>query len=168
MEIDWLNLLEIFVDTFALLVMVVSLFGLIVPIFPGIVVIWVMAFLSVLVTGGTAGWVIFGFLTLLMTAGVLADNFLMGAKARDQGAAWASIFWALVAGVVGMLFFPPIGGLIVGPVVLYVMELNRLKDKAQATAIVKALLIGWGWAFVVRFGIGFVMILLWGIWALAN
>ena len=45
------------------------------------------------------------------------------------------------------------------------MEFLRLGDSAEATKVVKALLIGWGLAFVVRFGLGVVMMILWGIWA---
>ena len=89
----------------------------------------------------------------------------MGAKAREKGAAWVSIILALLAGVIFTLIFPPIGGIIAAPLVLYLMEFQRLEDSAEATKVVKALLVGWGLAFVVRFGIGVVMIVLWGIWA---
>jgi predicted tellurium resistance membrane protein TerC len=60
---------------------------------------------------------------------------------------------------------PPIGGIIAAPMVLYLMEMQRLGDSEEAKDVVKALLIGWGLAFVVRFGIGVVMFALWGIWA---
>lgn len=168
MDLDWQKIIEIFVDTFALVVMVVSLAGLIVPIFPGIVVIWVMAILSVVVSGGSSGWLLLGFLTMLMILGVLADNFLMGAKAREKGASWQGIGLGLLAGLVGTMIFPPVGGIIAAPLVLFWMENRRLQNRAQAVEIVRALMIGWGWAFVVRFGIGIVMVFAWGIWALFN
>jgi uncharacterized protein YqgC (DUF456 family) len=148
------------------LTMLVGLFGLIIPIFPGNVVMWVAALIYGLVFGfGKLGGILFGIITLLMLSAVLADNFLMGAKAREKGAAWTSIILALVAGVVGTFVFPPIGGIIGAPLVLFLMEFQRLGDSAEATKVVKALLIGWGLAFVVRFGLGVVMIVLWGIWA---
>jgi predicted tellurium resistance membrane protein TerC len=43
--------------------------------------------------------------------------------------------------------------------------LQRLGDKEEAKTVVKALLTGWGLAFIVRFGLGVVMFALWGIWA---
>jgi hypothetical protein len=49
--------------------------------------------------------------------------------------------------------------------VLYLAELQRRRDAEEAIVVVKALLTGWGLAFVVRFGIGIVMFGLWGIWA---
>jgi len=45
------------------------------------------------------------------------------------------------------------------------MEMQRLGDSDEAKRVVKALLTGWGLAFMVRFGIGVVMFSLWGIWA---
>jgi hypothetical protein len=89
----------------------------------------------------------------------------MGAKAREKGASWGSIILALIAGVVGTMVFPPIGGLLAAPLALFLMEFQRLRDADEAMAVVKALLIGWGLAFVVRFGIGVVMFGLWGLWA---
>ncbi len=161
--------IEIFVNGFALLVMLVSLLGLLVPIFPGTVVIWVVALLYGIVSGfGTVGWIIFAILTILMIAGALADNIFMGAKAREQGASWVSIGLALGAGIVGTMVFPPVGGLIGAPVVLFLAEYYRLKDQATAWKTVKALAIGWGWSIVARFGIGVVMIILWGIWAFGS
>lgn len=146
--------------------MLVGLFGLIIPIFPGNVVMWLAALVYGLVFGfGRLGGILFAVITLLMFAAVLADNFLMGAKAREKGASWGSIILALVAGIVGTIIVPPIGGLIAAPLVLYGMELNRLGDSDKAIKVVKALLIGWGLAFLVRFGIGVVMFALWGIWA---
>jgi di/tricarboxylate transporter len=64
--------------------------------------------------------------------------------------------------------FPPIGGIIAAPLILYFLERRRVGDHDVALETVKALMIGWGWAFVVRFGIGVLMILLWGGWALTN
>jgi len=157
--------LESIIFGMTILIMLVGLFGLIIPIFPGNVVIWVAALIFGLITGfGTLGGWMFVVLTVLMLAAVLADNVLMGAKARAGGAAWSSIILALLAGVVGTFVFPPIGGLIAAPLVLFLMEFSRLRDSERATRVVRELIFGWGLAFVVRFGIGLVMIGLWAIW----
>jgi uncharacterized protein YqgC (DUF456 family) len=157
--------LETALTIFILLTLLFGLFGLIIPIFPGNVVMWFATLIYGLVFGfGRLGGVIFAIITLLMLVAVFSDNFLMGAKAREKGASWGSIILALVAGVVGTFILPPIGGLIAAPLVLYLMEFNRLKDEAQARQVVKALLTGWGLAFIVRFGIGILMFALWSAW----
>lgn len=158
--------LETTIIVLTVLTMLVGLFGLIIPIFPGNVVMWLAALVYGLVFGfGRLGVLMFAIITLLMLAAVTADNVLMGAKAREKGAAWSSIILALLAGVIGTMIVPPIGGLIAAPLVLFLMELKRLGSADEAKAVVKALLIGWGLAFVVRFGLGVIMFALWGIWA---
>jgi len=158
--------LETTVIVLTVLTMLVGLFGLIIPIFPGNVVMWLAVLVYGLVFGfGRVGAIIFAIITLLMLVAVVADNVLMGAKAREKGADWGSIILALIAGVVGTMIFPPIGGLIAAPLALYLAELQRRRDAEEAMNVGKALLTGWGLAFVVRFGIGVVMLGLWGIWA---
>jgi uncharacterized protein YqgC (DUF456 family) len=148
------------------LTMLVGLFGLVIPIFPGNVVMWLSALVYGLVFGfGRTGGILFAIITVLMLVAAAADNVLMGAKAREKGASWGSIILALVAGIIGTIVLPPIGGIIAAPLVLYGMELQRLGNSDEAIKVVKALLIGWGMAFLVRFGIGVVMFALWGIWA---
>ena len=89
---------------------------------------------------------------------------MMGAKARSKGAAWSSIILALIAGVVFTLVLPPLGGLIAAPLVLFGKEYYRLGDRDKAIEVMRALLAGWGWSFLARFGIGVVMMILWVIW----
>ncbi len=158
--------LETTINILTILTMLFGLFGLIIPIFPGNVVMWLAALVYGLVFGfGKLGGTMFAIITALMLVAVSADNFLMGAKAREKGADWGSIILALIAGIIGTVLLPPIGGLIAAPLVLYLLELRRLGDSEEAKIVVKALLTGWGLAFVVRFGLGVVMFSLWGIWA---
>ncbi len=151
-----------------LVFMILSLFSLIVPVFPGGVVIWVLALIYGLVTpngfsnGGT--WA-FALITILMVASAAADNILMGTKAREAGASWRGIIISLIAGVVGALVVTPIGGLVIAAVSLYLVEYIRLKNSEEALNITKGLLMGCGWSFVVRFGLGIGKIVLWAFWA---
>jgi len=158
--------LEAIGKSLTLVIMLVSLAGLIVPVFPGLIVIWLVALVFGIVSGfNTIGIIIFIVMTVLAIAGALADNVMMGAKAKENGASWSSILMALGAGVLFTLIFPPIGGLIAAPLVLYFMERRRHHDHEKALETVKALAVGWGWAFVVRFLIGVLMIGLWLFWA---
>jgi len=158
--------LETTIHILTFLTMLFGLFGLIIPVFPGNVVMWLAALVYGLVFGfGKLGGIMFAIITILMLIAAAADNVLMGAKAREKGADWGSIILALVAGIVGTLLLPPIGGLIAAPLVLYLAELQRRRDADEAKKVVIALLTGWGMAFAVRFGLGVVMFALWGIWA---
>jgi uncharacterized protein YqgC (DUF456 family) len=159
---DWLH-----ISIFALtqIVMLVGLFGLIVPIFPGTVVIWLAALGYGVVTGfHTLGIVLFVIITVLMLVGTLVDNLFMGAGARRGGASWTTIIVALLAGVLGTLLFPPIGGLIAAPLAILLLEYTRTRDMQQAWQALRGLATGFGLSFVVRFAIGVLMMILWWIW----
>lgn len=159
---DWLH-----VSIFALtqFIMLVGLFGLIVPVFPGTVVIWLAALGYGVVTGfHTLGIILFVIITILMLVGTLVDNLFMGAGARKGGASWTTILVALLAGVLGTLFFPPIGGFIAAPLAILLLEYTRTHDMQQAWQALRGLATGFGLSVVMRFGIGVLMMILWWIW----
>jgi uncharacterized protein YqgC (DUF456 family) len=156
--------LETSITIITALVMLVGLLGLIVPIFPGLVIIWLAALVYSLIKVSamtTLGWFLFGIITILAVVGSLADNVLMGAKALEYGASKRSIFLTLVIAIGVSLFLSPIGGLISAPFALYFLEKANGHTNEEAMNITKGLMTGWGWAFVVRFGLGIVMIVLW-------
>jgi uncharacterized protein YqgC (DUF456 family) len=150
-----------------LAIMLFGLLGLIFPGLPGLGIIWIPALLYGLVTGfnWTSG-ILFGVITALMLLGNIVDNLVMGAKAKAQGASWLAIGVALAAGIVGSLAFPPFGGLIAALIGLFAVEMLRLRDLKQALASTRSMAVGCGWAALIRFGIGVLMILLWGAWVL--
>ncbi len=146
--------------------MLLGLLGLIIPIFPGITVIWLFITIYGLVFGfGTLGGWLFTLITILTIGGLLVDNFLMGAKAKQEGAHWASLAAAFIAGLVGSFFLTPLGGIAAALLALFAMEYYYQRDHEAAFAVMKSMVVGWGWAFVARFGIGTLMIALWAIWA---
>jgi uncharacterized protein len=148
-----------------LAVMLFGLFSLLIPVLPGLVIMWVPALIYGLLTG--FNWfsgVLFAIMTILMIVGNLVDNVIMGARARQQGASWVAITVALVAGVLFSLVFPPFGGLIAALIGLFAVEYFRLRDWRQAMVSTRSMAIGCGWAAVIRFGIGIGMILLFLAW----
>jgi uncharacterized protein len=158
--------LELILRGVVLTAMVVGM--IVIPILPGLVIIWVAALGYGLIAGfGVLGWIMFAIITLLMLAGSILDNVLMGAKAHKEGAPWWVILIAMVAAIGANFLLPIIGGILGGLLALFLIEWLRLKDWRRALASMKGMLIGWGWAFVFRFIIGLIMIGLWLIWAWA-
>ena len=150
------------------LIMLFGLFGLIMPVFPGLVIIWLAA-LGFGIMGNfdsSLGWAMFGFISLLMLFGNTIDGILMAKKSLEHGAAKSSLVYAAIASVIVSLMFSPIAGLIAAPTVLYLAEKNQGHTPEEAKRITKGLMVGWGWGFVLRFGAGLIMIVLWIVWAL--
>jgi len=158
--------LQVSIQVIALTIMLFGLLGLIIPIFPGLVVIWLAALGFGIASGfGTLGWIMFAIITLLMLAGSFIDNILMGTQAHKSGASWISILFALVFGIAGNFVIPVIGGLIAALLALFIAEWIRRKNREDAWKATVGLATGFSLAVVIRFIMGLVMIGLWMIWA---
>jgi uncharacterized protein YqgC (DUF456 family) len=162
--------LQIALQTFTLFVLFVGLLGLIVPIFPGLTIMWLGTLLYALIqnsAGNMTGWdwFLFSLITLLMIVGNIADNLIIARKMRDKYIPWSSILFAFAASIIASIFFTPLIGLIAAPAGLFLAESRRLKNRDAAVDSTNAYMIGWGWAFGVRFLIGILMIGFWMLWA---
>jgi len=163
---DWQAIGNVTVHILAGLTMLVGWLSLLIVIVPGLVIMWVGALGYGIATGfDTTGWIIFAIMTVLMLVGSFIDNFLMGASARQKGASWWSLGAALLGALIGTIVLPPIGGLIFALLALFTVEYFRLKDSKKAFESTTSLATGCGWAVVVRFGIGFIILVLWILWA---
>lgn len=149
-----------------LVFMLVGLVGSIVPLFPGLVVMWLASLGYGLAARAFSplGIFLFVIITLLMIFGSLVDNLLMGVGARKGGAAWVTILVALVTGVAGTILFPPIGGIIAAPLSILLLEYLRLKNWRSAWKAFTGLTVGWGLSFAARFGLGLMIFLFWILW----
>jgi uncharacterized protein len=148
-----------------LLLMVMGLVTILIPILPGLMIMWLAAMAYGFVHGfSTTGIILMGIITLLAFGGMLVDNLLMGAGARKGGASWGTILAALLGGLLGTLFLPPFGGFILAPIAIFMLEYIRLRDVQKAWQALVGLATGFGASIIVRFLIGLAIIGLWGVW----
>jgi uncharacterized protein len=160
--IDLLDLSILWLATFFMLL---GLLALVVPLLPGLIIMWLAALGYGIASGfSTLGIVIFVVISILVIGGSLVDNLLMGAGARQGGASWWSILVALLAGLLGTLFFPPFGGFVLAPLAVLLLEYLRLRDLNKAWQSLRGLATGWGAAYFVRILLGLVVIGLWALW----
>lgn len=158
--------LQISIEVIALTFMLFGLLGLIIPIFPGLVVIWLASLgYGIAVGFDVLGWVMFAIITVLMIIGSLIDNILMGTKAHKSGASWLSILAALIFGIAGTFVVPVLGSIIAALLALFIAEWIRRKNHQEAWKAALGMMTGYGMAFAIRFIMGLVMIGLWMIWA---
>ena len=154
------------VEWVILAVMFLGLFSLALIVVPGLTIIWVAALVYMFIDGLNWGsGIIFILLTLMMIFGNVVDNYMMGASARQKGASWLAIGVALAGGLLGSILWTPLGGLLVAMLGLFAVEFIRLKNWRQAYESTRSMLVGCGWAGVIRFSIGLLMIALYLVWA---
>jgi uncharacterized protein YqgC (DUF456 family) len=162
--------LQVMIETLTLFILLAGLAGLLIPVFPGLTVMWLSTLFYAIVEATKhkmtwVDWLLFTLITLLMIGGNIVDNIIIAKHVRDKNVPWSSIIWAFAAGIIVSLFFTPLAGMVASPAGLFLAEWQRLKDRPSALANTKAWLTGWGWSLAARMGIGVLMIILWALWA---
>jgi len=158
--------LAIVIKVLILFGMLVGLAGMVVPVFPGVTVIWALALLyGIIFDFAGSGFWLFIVITILTIIGCVVDNLIVGGKARQSGARWTSIVLAFITGLLSSIFLTPLVGIPATLTALYLIEYLHRRDHTETWEVTKGMALGWGWAFVARLAIGLVMIGLWAIWA---
>jgi uncharacterized protein len=151
------------------LVMAIGAVGTVVPLLPGLALIWAAALVYGLARGfGVVGVVSFALITGLAAGATVAGYVVPRRRAVGAGATGATV-WLGIAGAVIGFFAVPIVGLPLGGVVgIYVGERLRTRDPALAWRATRATLAGFGLAALVQFGAGLGMIAVWAVWVVAS
>src|SRR5512140_2372422 len=106
--VDPVTLGESVLEGLTLGVMLVGLFGLLVPVFPGLLIMWLATgFYALLESSagrmGWIDWVLFGLITVLMIFGQIIDNIIIARKMRGHAIPWLSIGFAYLGGLAGTM-----------------------------------------------------------------
>lgn len=166
----WELLGQVALETLTLLVLLSGLVGLLIPVFPGLTIMWLGTLVYAIVQAVSGNmtwvdWVLFTIITLLMIGGNIVDNIIIAKHVREKNVPWSSILWAFAAGIILSITLTPLAGMVASPLGLFLAEWRRLRDKQIAFDNTKAWMKGWGWSLAARFGIGVVMIIFWALWA---
>lgn len=150
----------------AALAMAIGLAGVVVPVLPGILVIWAAALAYGFAVGfGVLGWTIMVIMTVGVAASVVTSVVVPKAAAAEFGASGKSQLIGLVFGVIGFFVIPVIG-LFVGALLgVFVGEYLRLDDGEAAWRATKAVARGFGKSVFIDIGLGAVMVTMWALWA---
>ncbi|HEX6568325.1 MAG TPA: DUF456 domain-containing protein [Acidimicrobiales bacterium] len=151
------------------LVMAVGAVGTIVPLVPGISLVWGAGLVYGLDRGfGGVGTAAFAVMTGLAVAATVAGYAVPKRRATGAGASGATV-WLGVAGAVVGFFVVPVVGLPLGGVLgIYVGEHVRTGDAVAAWRATRATITGFGIAALVQFVAALSMIAVWAVWVIAD
>ncbi len=149
-------------------VMVIGVAGTVLPILPGLPVIWAAALAYGLVTGfGTGGWVAMALITVLVAAGTAAGFYLPQRSAASIGVPWWGQLIALALAVAGFFTVPVVGaplGFVLGIFLATLGRDRHLPGALRATrSTLKTMLVTSG----VQFATGLMMMAVWVVWVWA-
>ena len=146
--------------------MIISWAGMVIPAFPAPLVMWAFTLVYGIIQGfGGGGILYFVGITVLTIGAMLVDNVLTLSRARMAGAGWTSLLLAFAVGLISSVLFTPLAGIPLTLLALYLTEYARKRDADQAWHATKSMLFAWGWAAIARLSLGFLILLLWVLWA---
>jgi uncharacterized protein YqgC (DUF456 family) len=127
-----------------LVVMIIGIAGALIPGLPGPLLVWLAALVYNLLRGFTlTSSIVAAVMTLLTIAGSTTELWLSGAGARRGGASGCAVFLALIAGLVGLVFFSVVGAILLPVLTVLVVELLRVRDPRRALRAGGGYFVGW-------------------------
>jgi uncharacterized protein len=145
----------------AAVLIVVGIIGILVPVLPGLVLVLAGIAVWAIPRGDAVAWAVLGIAFGIIVVGSVAKYLLPGRRLRDAGVPGRTIALGGVLGIVGF-FVIPVVGLFIGFVLgVYLAELVRLKDGAQAWPSTRRALSAVGWSIVIELGTGLLAAAVW-------
>lgn len=152
------------IDVVAGLLVLVGLVGIVVPVIPGLFIVWVGVVLWVFETQTTAAWWVLGIATALFVAGMVLQYAVPGRRMRRAGVRTSTLVLGVVVGVVCAVLIPVVGFLVGFPLGIYLVERGRRGGHPQAWAALRQALR----AVATTIGIELLTaVTIIGVWALA-
>ena len=144
--------------------MLVGLVGVVVPVFPGLILVIGSGLVWALQRGGPGAWAVFAVMSIVGVVGIVVSSVLPARRASAAGAP----AWVLVAGgiglVIGFFVVPVVGALIGFPAGIFVAEFARHRHPGSAWRATWDALKGVGLGIAIQLAAGVAMI---GVWLAA-
>jgi len=129
---------------------VVGLVGIVVPVLPGLLLVWGGVLVWALDRTDPTGWVVLGAATVIALLGSVVKYLLPGRRLRDSGVPWTTIAAGGLLGLVGF-FVVPVAGLVLGFVLgIFLAELARLGTRDLAWPATKRALVAVGVSILIE------------------
>ena len=167
------------------IMIVIGLVGIVIPVLPGLLLVWAGVAVWAIARHDVIGWVTLALATALTLGGTLIKYLLPGRQLRSAGVGWPTLTTGAALGVIGF-FLIPVVGLFVGFVLgVYLAERVRLGSArttspaagppsdptatalpggdggTSAWASTKAALVAVGWSIAIELATGLLVTSLW-------
>lgn len=114
------------------LLMLVGLVGIVLPVAPGLVVVWLSTALWAFGHPANQAWVVFGVATALYAAGVLAQYLVPGRRLRRAGVRTSTLLLAVLLAIAGFFVVPVVGAVVGFVLGIFLVEYARSRRRGPA------------------------------------
>jgi len=147
------------------LVMAVGAVGTVVPLLPGLGLIWAAGLVYAIDQGfDGVGAVAFVLMTALAAGASVAGYVVPRRRAAGAGATGSTVWLGIAGAVIGFVVVPIVGLPLGGVLGIYIGEHLRTGDPQQAWQATRAAIAGFGIAALVQLAAGLAMIVVWIAW----
>lgn len=148
--------------------MAVGLVGIVVPVLPGLLLVWASVGLWAWSGGEGVGWVVFGICSLWYAAGLVAQYLVPGRRMRAAGVQTRTLILAVLGGIVGFFVIPVLGapvGFVLG---ILLVEYLRVREPGAAWSSTKVALRAVALSMGIELMAGFAIAATWaiGVWTM--
>lgn len=150
------------------LLMLVGLVGIVVPVLPGLVLVWLATALWAFEHPNHWSWVFFGVAGIVYAAGVATQYLVPGRRLRDAGVRTSTLLLAVVLAIVGFFVVPVVGAVLGFVLGVFLVEMGRHRERRVAWRATKQALTAVATSMGIELAAGFLIVLVWllGVWQL--
>jgi uncharacterized protein YqgC (DUF456 family) len=150
-------------NVLGLLAMVVGTVGIVVPVLPGLVVVWGATLAWAFARQDGPGWLVFGIATVLYAVGLVAKYVLPGRRMKAAGVDGAVVAVALAVAVLGFFVVPVAGAPLGFVLAVYVLELAKQREHRAAWRATGQAIRAVGLNMGIELATAFAIIATWGV-----
>lgn len=141
--------------------MLAGLIGVVVPVLPGLLLIWTGVLLWALTEDAGAAWWVLGMVTVLYAVGAVVEYLVPGQRMRRAGVRTSTLVLGVISAIVLGVIIPVIGALIGFPLGIYVVQRLRRGSHQEAWRATVAALRAIGLNIVIELVTALLMIATW-------
>lgn len=112
--------------------MVLGLVGVVLPVLPGLLLVWVGVLLWTVTADAEAAWWVLGVVTVLYVVGVVVEYAVPGQHLRRAGVRTGTLVLAVLLAIVMGILIPVVGALLGFPLGIYLVQRVRRGSHDQA------------------------------------
>lgn len=143
------------------ILMLVGLFGIVIPVLPGLLFVWAGVLLWAVTEGSALGWGVLAVATAIALAGAALQFLVPGQRMRHAGVATSTLVVAVAVGIALGIALPVVGFFVGFPLGIYAVQRARKQGHREARRSTVLALKAIGLNILIELSTAVLLIVLW-------